>query len=132
MVGTNIEVAKNTQRNGYNTPYYCPKMRYKAMYEKYLEEYAFIPDSRSVDSLDIFPPDIHTFMPASMKVPTTSTNFFQVRLIWSLLTDELVLCKMLERGTIRFHRVFPALDLLIYKCFQLIIKIIQPFWRNTF
>src|SRR5699024_9112162 len=37
VVGMNIEVAENTQGNGYNTPYYFPKTSFKSMYEKYLE-----------------------------------------------------------------------------------------------
>src|SRR5690625_4491834 len=37
VVGMNIEVAENTQGNGYNTPYYFPKALFDPMYEFYLE-----------------------------------------------------------------------------------------------
>jgi len=37
VVGMNIEVAENTQGNGYNTPYYFPKALFDSMYEFYLE-----------------------------------------------------------------------------------------------
>lgn len=37
VVGMNIEVAENTQGNGYNTPYYFPKALFDPMYEMYLE-----------------------------------------------------------------------------------------------
>ncbi len=37
VTGMNIEVAENTQGNGYNTPYYFPKAIFKPMYEEYLK-----------------------------------------------------------------------------------------------
>ncbi len=38
VVGMNIEVAENTQGNGYNTPYYFTKATFDPMYDKYLKK----------------------------------------------------------------------------------------------